>query len=381
MGLRRLSCGLIASSPSTTNWSWRPGIISSNQFSHLSDRSNIFKHNIGDAEGQACIGLKLIGSSGKKTWGGNGGIACWDVFVVGEVAFLMAKVQKWVLCPQVQSYSYAVANTRLALPLPLSVDLPHICANIYFPLGGGTACTMHKKQLLNFCFWSWNILRLWCKYMNPEKVPMVAEIGVHTIQMKGPHILLLPLPSIVRSPLTASTFALSCMRSWPGVTYCSILFGRFIYNVAISGDQGWSLLHIDTSFSTGTCLDWERNTFKVLLYYTEIGYFCISGHYKWAFLQRSEAQKSIFVPTDPMLLKNECENYQLSICQEPVVIEWALGKLESWAPDSWAPIVQGQTFRGPICLEPQKIMINKMISIIMSTRTRKLQEEQKQREE
>ena len=65
-----------------------------------------------------------------------------------------------------------------------------------------------------------------------------------------------------------------------------------------------------------------------------------------------------------MLLKNECENYQLSICQEPVVIEWALGKLESWAPDSWAPIVQGQTFRGPICLEPQKIMINKMISIM-----------------
>ena len=71
MGLRRLSRGLIASSLSTTNWSWRPGIISSNQFSHPDDRSNIFKHNIGDAEGQACIGLKLIGSSEKKTPGGK----------------------------------------------------------------------------------------------------------------------------------------------------------------------------------------------------------------------------------------------------------------------------------------------------------------------
>ena len=144
MGLRRLSCGLIASSPSTTNWSWRPGIISSNQFSHLSDRSNIFKHNIGDAEGQACIGLKLIGSSGKKTWGGNGGIACWDIFMVGRWP------SWWQGCKSGsyvhKSYSYAVANTRLALPLPLSVDLPHICANIYFPLGGGTAYRMHKNS-------------------------------------------------------------------------------------------------------------------------------------------------------------------------------------------------------------------------------------------
>ena len=148
MGLRRLSCGLIASSPSTTNWSWRPGIISSNQFSHLSDRSNIFKHNIGDAEGQACIGLKLIGSSGKKTWGGNGGIACWDVFMVGEVAFLMAKVQKWVLCPQELFLCSGQHKIGLALAI-VRWPASHLCKHLFSP---GRRNCMHNAQKTAFKF-------------------------------------------------------------------------------------------------------------------------------------------------------------------------------------------------------------------------------------
>ena len=195
-GLRRLSCGLIASSLSTTNWSWRPGIISSNQFSHLDDRSNIFKHNMGGNEGQACIGLKLIRSSGKKTLGRQEGetspeIFWWWVMVrhlmakVEMLKLLIAKVCCMSASQLFPSYSYAVANTGPALPFlsrpivrcsPAAADIC-ICICIAIPTLSDDTCTSAAK---NCALW--------------EEVGRSAKVVSTAILMRGPHIFVLVIP-------------------------------------------------------------------------------------------------------------------------------------------------------------------------------------------
>ena len=103
---------------------------------------------------------------------------------------LIAKVRPMSTSEFLESYSYAVASTRLALPLPppLSVDTSTSVQTFIFPW---------EEEL-----------------QNPEKVPvaLVAEIGVDSNSNAGS-----PHPSSFPAfPLTAFTFALSCMRADQG---------------------------------------------------------------------------------------------------------------------------------------------------------------------
>ena len=73
MSLRRLSCGLIASSVSATNWSWRPSIISST-FPSFPLKDRIFWNTTWEtAKANIRLVWNWFDSSGEKTLAGTWG--------------------------------------------------------------------------------------------------------------------------------------------------------------------------------------------------------------------------------------------------------------------------------------------------------------------